>query len=95
MPVDPISMISPQLHPDSATSCPLGPPDGPFNASMEHTLAPPDQPLAVDMGADRKSRTAADAVVTGLWPCLLGSLAAGLGVSTLLGVLVLALSQVG
>ena len=89
-------MISPQLHPDSSTSCPLGPPDRAFNVNMEQTLAPPGEPrLAVTIGAERKSRTTADAVVTGLWHCLLGSLAAGLGVSTVLGVLVLALSQVG
>ncbi len=89
-------MISPQLHPESSTSCPLGPPDRAFNVSMEHTLAPPDEPrLAVTTGAERKSRTTADAVVSGLWHCLLRSLAAGLGVSAVLAVLVLALSQVG
>ncbi len=89
-------MISPQLHPDSSTSCPLAPLDGSFNVSMEHTLAPPGEPrLAVTIGAERKSRTTADAVVTGLWHCLLGSLAAGLGVSAVLAVLVLAFSQVG
>ncbi len=49
----------------------------------------------VAMGADMEPRTTTDALVTGLWHCLLGSLIAGLGVSTLLGVLVLALSQIG
>ena len=89
-------MISPQLHPDSSTSCPLGPADGSFNVGMEHTLPPSGEPrLAVTMGADRKSRTTTDAVVSGLWHCLLRSLAAGLGVSAVLAVLVLALSQVG
>ncbi len=42
-----------------------------------------------------ESRTITNAVITGLWHCLLGSLAAGLGVSTVLAVLVLALSQIG
>jgi len=88
-------MISPQLNPDSSTSCPPGPLDEPFNASMSRT-PPPDEPrLVVAMGADMESRTTTDALVTGLWYCLLGSLVAGLGVSTLLGVLVLALSQIG
>ncbi len=89
-------MISPQLNPDSSTSCPPGPPDEPFNVSLEHTPPPSDQPcLVVAMGADMEPRTTTDALVTGLWHCLLGSLIAGLGVSTLLGVLVLALSQIG
>ncbi len=89
-------MISPQLHPDSSTSCPLAAPDGPFNVSMEHTLPPPGESrLAVTKGAHMESRTTTNAVVSGLWHCLLGSLAAGLGVSAVLAVLVLAFSQVG
>ena len=89
-------MISPQLRPDSSISCLLAPPDASFNASIEHTPPPPDEPrLGVIMGADMDSPTTTDAMVTGLWHCLLGSLVAGLGVSTVLGVLVLALSRVG
>ncbi len=89
-------MISPQLDPDSSTSCPPGPLDEPFNVSLNRTPPPSDQPcLVVAMGADMEPRTTTDALVTGLWHCLLGSLIAGLGVSTLLGVLVLALSQIG
>jgi hypothetical protein len=42
-----------------------------------------------------ESRTTTDALVTGLWHCLLSSLVIGLGVSTLLGVVVLVLSQTG
>lgn len=57
---------------------------------------PPEGPrLVAVMGADMESRTTTDALITGLWQCLLGSLVTGLGVSTLLGVLVLALSQTG
>jgi hypothetical protein len=42
-------MISPQLNPDSSTSCPPGPLDEPFNISMNRT--PPDGPrLVVVMG---------------------------------------------
>jgi hypothetical protein len=86
-------MISPQLHPESSTSCPPGAPPEPLNVSLEHPLAAREQPrLAVVMGADMDSRANTDAVITGLWHCLLGSLAAGLGVSTVLGVLVLALN---
>ncbi len=88
-------MISPQLNPDSSTSCPLGPPDEPFNVSINRTPPPDGPPLVVAMGADMESRTTTDALVTGLWHCLLGSLVAGLGASALLGVLVLALSQIG
>ena len=89
-------MISPQLHPDSSTSCPPGPADGRFNATLEHTRLPPDEPrLVVVSGADMESRINTDAVFTGLWHCLLGSLAAGLGVSTVLGALVLVLGQIG
>ncbi len=89
-------MISPQLNPDSSTSCPPGPLDEPFNVSLDRT-PPPSEPscLVVALGADMEPRTTTDALVTGLWHCLLGSLIAGLGVSTLLGVLVLALSQIG
>jgi len=57
---------------------------------------PPDgSRLVVVMGADMESRTTTDALITGLWHCLLGSLVTGLGVSTLLGMLVLVLSQTG
>ncbi len=88
-------MISPQLNPDSSTSCPPAALDEPFNVSMNRT-PPPDGPhLVAAMGADMESRTTTDALVTGLWHCLWGSLVAGLAVSTLLGVLVLALSQIG
>ena len=87
-------MISPQLNPDSSTSCPPEPPHESFNDCMNRT--PPDGPrLVVVMGADMESRTTTDALVTGLWHCLWGSLAAGLGASALLGVLVLGLSQIG
>jgi hypothetical protein len=89
-------MISPQLHPDSSISCPPGAPGEPFNVNLEHTLSPLDEPrLVVAIGADMGSRATTDAVVTSLWHCLLGSLAAGLGVSAVLGVLVLALNQLG
>ncbi len=87
-------MISPQLHPDSSTSCPPGPADGRFNATLEQTRLPPDDPrLVVVTGAEMESRINTDALVTGLWHCLLGSLAAGLGVSTVLGALVLVLAR--
>ncbi len=87
-------MISPQLHPDSSTSCPPGPAHGRFNATLEYTRLPPDEPrLVVVPGADMESRINTNAVFTGLWHCLLGSLAAGLGVSTVLGALVLALAR--
>lgn len=95
-------MISPQLGPDSATPCPPVAPGQPFNVTLEQTL-PLDEPplvlalgadLGADMGADMGSRATSEAVVDGLWHCLLGSLATGLGVSTLLGVLVLALNQI-
>ena len=89
-------MISPQLHPDSTTSCPPAPLDGRFNVSIDESTPPPERsPLAVVMGADMEARNTTDAVITGLWHCLLGSLVAGLGVSTLLGVLVLILGQIG
>ena len=89
-------MISPQLHPDSTTSCPPAPLDGPFNVSIDPSTPPPEEPrLAVVMGADMETRTTTDAVVNGLWHCLLGSLVAGLGVSMVLGVLVLLLSRIG
>ena len=89
-------MISPQLRPDPSISCPLGAAGGQFNASLDHT--PPtldERRLAVAMGADMESRITADVVVNGLWHCLLGSLAAGLGVSTVLGAVVLILGQIG
>ncbi len=87
-------MISPQLHPESSTSCPPGPAGGRFNATLEQTRLPPDDPrLVVVTGAEMESRINTDAVVTGLWHCLLGSLAAGLGVSTVLGALVLVLAR--
>ena len=88
-------MISPQLHPDSSTSRPPAPAAAGFNVSLEHT-PPLDEPrLAVAIGVDMESRISTDVVVNGLWHCLLGSLAAGLAVSTVLGALVLALSQIG
>jgi len=88
-------MISPQLHPDSSTSCPPVPPAARFNANLEHT-PPLDEPrLAVAIGVDMESRISTVVVVNGLWHCLLGSLAAGLAVSTVLGALVLVLSQMG
>jgi hypothetical protein len=89
-------MISPQLHPDSSPSCPPPPPSGPLNVDVAHTMASPDEArLAVALGAGMNSRTTTDAVVTGLWHCLLGSLAAGLAVSAVLGLVVLAISQIG
>ncbi len=88
-------MISPHLNPDSSTSCPPAALDEPFNVSMNRT-PPPDGPHPVAaMGADMESRTTTDDLVTGLWHCLLGSLVTGLGVSALLGALVLVLSQTG
>ena len=42
-----------------------------------------------------ESQTITDAIITGLWRCLLGSVIAGLGVSAVLGALVLVLSQAG
>jgi hypothetical protein len=89
-------MISPQLHPDSPTARPPAAPGEPFNATLEHTLPPLDETrLVVAIGADMSAQPPADAVLTGLWHCLLGSLAAGLGVSAVLGVLVLALNLIG
>ena len=99
-------MISPQSGPDSATPCPPVASGQPFNVTLEPPL-PLDEPplvlalgadigadIGVDMGADMGTRTTTDAVVDGLWHCLLGSLATGLGVSALLGVLVLVLNQI-
>ena len=89
-------MFSPQLDPDSSTSCPPAPLDGALNVSIDPSTPPTEETrLAVVMGADMKIRNTTDAVVNGLWHCLLGSLVAGLGVSTVLGVLVLILSQIG
>ena len=89
-------MISPQLHPDSPPSRPPLPVDEAFNVSLEETLAPPDETrLAVAVGADMATRTTGDAVVNGLWHCLLGSLATGLAVSAVLGLVVMVLSQLG
>ncbi len=98
-------MISPQLHPDSSSSCPPGCPDGPFNASLEqHTLPAPDDgrlvaalenEMAGDRGAGMPARRTTDAVVNGLWHCLLGSVAAGLAVSVLLGAVVLVIGRLG
>ena len=48
-----------------------------------------------DMGADRASRRITDAVVDGLWHCLVGSVAAGLGVSVILGAVVLMIGRIG
>lgn len=88
-------MISPQLIPDSAPPCPPGASGEPFNVTLEQSL-PLDEPqLVLAIGADMGSRTTTDAVVNGLWHCLLGSLVTGLGVSALLGVVVLALNQIG
>ena len=89
-------MISPQLHPDSAPSRPPLPAQEAFNVSLEQTLAAPDEArLAVATGADMATPTPGDAAVNGLWHCLLGSLAAGLAVSAVLGLVVMALSQIG
>ena len=86
-------MISPQLHPDSSTSRPPAPAATRFNAPMEHrTSSPDEQHLAVAVGT--APRPATDAVVNGLWHCLLGSLVAGIGVSAALALLVLALSHI-
>ena len=41
------------------------------------------------------ARATTDAVVNGLWHCLLGSVAAGLAVSVLLGVVVLVIGRLG
>ena len=88
-------MISPQLHPDSSTSCPPVPPAARFNANLEHT-PPPDEPrLVMAIGVDMESRISTDVVVSGLWHCLLASLAPGLAVSTVLGALVLVPTAVG
>jgi len=89
-------MISPQLRPDPSTSRPLRAAGGQFNARLDH--APPtldEGRLAVAMGADMESRITAEVVVNGLWHCLLGSVAAGLGVSAVLGAVVLILGQIG
>ncbi len=89
-------MISPQLSPDPATSRPAPPPEGPFNVSLDHSAPPPEEPrLAVVAGADMNERTTTDAVVSGLWMCLVGSIVAGLGVSAVLGALVFALGRLG
>jgi hypothetical protein len=88
-------MISPQLHPDSTTSRPPAAPAEPFNVSLEHRLPALDEPrLVIVTGADMESHATTDAVVTGLWHCLLGSLVAGLGVSAVLGMLVLVLNLI-
>ncbi|MDX2313774.1 MAG: hypothetical protein QNL90_06870 [Gammaproteobacteria bacterium] len=71
------------------------PPAARFNANLKHT-PPLDEPrLAMAIGVDMEPRISTDVVVNGLWHCLLGSLAAGLAVSTVLGALVLVLSQMG
>ncbi len=89
-------MISPQLHPDSSPSRPPAPPIESFNGTLEQTLAPPDEArLAVASGAHMTSRTTPDAVLSGLWHCLLAGLAAGLAVSAVLGLVVLVISQSG
>jgi len=89
-------MISPQLHPDSPPSRPPVPPGEAFNVNLEPTLAAPDETrLAVAAGAEVMNQTPGDAVLNGLWHCLLGSLAAGLAVSAVLGLVVMALSQLG
>ena len=89
-------MISPQLHPDSSTSRPSPPRREPFNEVMEHLTPPAEKPpLAVAGGPGPAPSRSAEAVVNGLWHCLLGGLAAGLGVSAALAVLVLLLALIG
>lgn len=89
-------MISPQLHPDSSTSRPPATLGGPFNAPMEQvTHTAEGQHLAVVADSEMAGGRPRGAVVNGLWHCLLGGLAAGLGVSAALGALVLVLSYLG
>ena len=88
-------MISPELRPDVAPSCPPPSSSGPFNDTLEHQPPPGEQRLTVAMGNEMTSRRTTDAVVNGLWHTLLGSLVAGLAVSAVLGVVVLAIGTFG
>jgi hypothetical protein len=89
-------MISPQLHPEAAPSCPPEPADGRLNGTLEDTPPPPGEaPVTVAMGTGMSARRTTDVVVNGLWHTLLGSLAAGLAVSAVLGVVVLAIGYIG
>ena len=89
-------MISPQLTSGLPPRRPDGAPGSPFHGLLSKLggLRPALRELA-RRGGELKRRMMADVVVAGLWHCLLGSVAAGLAVSTVLGVLVLALSQGG
>lgn len=89
-------MISPQLHPDSPTSCPSVSLDGGFHGDMDLAPPTPEEPQLVAVtAADDGTRRTTDAVVDGLWYCLMRSILAGLGVSAVLCVVVLALSHIG
>lgn len=89
-------MISPQLHPDSSSSRPPATLGSPFNDPMEQVTQTGDgRHLTVVAGSDMADGRPSGAVVNGLWHCLLGGLAAGLGVSAALGALVLMLSYLG
>jgi hypothetical protein len=89
-------MISPQLHPDSPGDRPPIPPVDPSNGKGETPGPLPElTDIVMNMTETTKTPPGGDVVAAGLWHCLLGSLAAGLAASTLLGVLVLALSQIG
>jgi hypothetical protein len=93
---DSISMISPELSPEVVPARPPGCSDAPLNTSLEQE---PPQPnagrLAMATGTHMSSRRSTQVVVNGLWPCLLGSVAAGLAVSAVLGGLVLVISFMG
>ncbi len=89
-------MISPQLHSEVSSSCPPGSSLEPFNASLEHAEPLPDAASSVvATGTEMTARRTTDVVVNGLWHTLLVSLAAGLAVSAVLAVVVLAIGQIG
>jgi len=83
-------MISPQLHRDSPLPRPVRDTGERPNGRQVNVRR-----LAADIGGIVKARLAPDAVLTGLWHCLVAGVLAGLGTSTLLGLLVLALGAVG
>lgn len=89
-------MISPELRPEVVPSRPPGSSDAPLNVTLEHDSPPPAQGrLAVAMGTDMTSRRTTQVVVNGLWHCLIGSVAAGLAISAILGGVVLVISYMG
>ncbi len=90
-------MISPELRPEVVRPCPPGSRGGAFNDTREHASPSPGggRLAAVTMGNEMTSQRTTQVVVNGLWHCLLGSLAAGLVVSAVLGGVVLILIHMG